>query len=218
MDKNDTPQVKTERASAENGAAGGAEAKSARPASRWKFGRGVYEKTDVPIRALDIFIFCVIGAILLLGIFGALGGGFRVNFDTGVSGVTIPTQRVRYGHYAVEPEAPVRPGYTLACWSTDAQEVDKWGFAYRQVTGDMTLYAVWAPALVTVRFDLDGGTVNGAESVPAQTVTYAESYGALPVPVKEGRTFAGWSYSGQIITSESTVTATGEHVLTALWQ
>ena len=49
-------------------------------------------------------------------------------------------------------------------------------------------------------------------------MTYGQAYGALPVPEKEGAVFAGWMYSGQIITEDSTVTMTGEHVLTALWE
>ena len=66
--------------------------------------------------------------------------------------------------------------------------------------------------------DLDGGTVNGWSEVESITVTYGQVYGALPVPEKEGAVFAGWMYSGQIITADSTVTMTGEHVLTALWE
>lgn len=218
MNENDTPQKKDSVLRPADREASGAPAAPARPASRWKFGRGVYEKTDVPVRALNFFILGTIALILLLAIIGALGGGFRVSFDTGVSGVEVPVQRVRYGQYAAEPEAPVRPGYTLTCWSADSQQVEKWGFAYRQVTQDTTLYAVWEPAQVTVRFDLDGGSVGGADTAAEQSVTYGEAYGTLPVPVKDGYTFAGWSYGGQIITEDSPVTATGEHVLTALWQ
>lgn len=80
--------------------------------------------------------------------------------------------------------------------------------------GEFTLYAVWRPASFTVKFDLAGGT---GDDTPI-TVTYGEPYGALPTPTKEGATFAGWEYSGQIITPETTVTMTGEHILTATWQ
>ena len=35
---------------------------------------------------------------------------------------------------------------------------------------------------------------------------------------KEGKTFAGWEDSGQMITADTVVQMTGEHVLTAIWK
>ncbi len=82
----------------------------------------------------------------------------------------------------------------------------------------MTLYAVWTAASFPVRFDLDGGTVDGEAEPDPITVTYGQPYGTLPTPEKEGAVFAGWTYSGQSITADTIVTMTGEHVLTAVWQ
>ena len=82
---------------------------------------------------------------------------------------------------------------------------------------DQTLYAVWTPAEVTVKFDLDGGKADGEAFIPDKTVTYGEAYGKLPVPEKEGFLFDGWVYSGAVIKADTTVTMTGEHVLTARW-
>ena len=48
-------------------------------------------------------------------------------------------------------------------------------------------------------------------------MTFGETYGELPIPVKEGSAFGGWEYSGQIITADTVVQMTGEHVLTATW-
>ena len=48
-------------------------------------------------------------------------------------------------------------------------------------------------------------------------MTYGEAYGELPVPEKEGFLFDGWVYSGAVIKADTTVTMTGEHVLTARW-
>ena len=48
-------------------------------------------------------------------------------------------------------------------------------------------------------------------------MTYGEAYGELPVPEKEGFLFDGWVYSGAVIKAATTVTMTGEHVLTARW-
>ena len=81
----------------------------------------------------------------------------------------------------------------------------------------MTLYAVWTPAQVTVKFDLDGGNIDGTTQADDKVVTYGEPYGELPVPEKEGYQFDGWVYSGNIIDADTVMTMTGEHVLTARW-
>ena len=184
---------------------------------RW-LGRGIYGSKDVPIRALNIFIASVIGLIIILCVIGSMGGGFRITFDTRMSDVTVETQRVRYGRLVAEPQAPVRPGYKLLCWSTDSQETTPWNFEYTTVSNDTKLYAVWAPAEYTVTFDLASGSVNGSKSAASITVVYSEAYGTLPAPQKEGYTFAGWRCGDESITAQSTVTTVGDHVLTAVWQ
>lgn len=184
---------------------------------RW-FGRGIYGSKDVPIRVLDACIGLMILAALVLTLWGATHSGFAIQFDTGVGDLTVETQKVQHGGTVAEPEAPLRPGYDLVGWSTTPEpEVHLWSFADATVQGDMTLYAVWEAASFPVKFDLAGGTVNGAAEAEAITVTYGQPYGELPVPEKEGAVFAGWVYSGQTITADTTVTMTGEHVLTAVW-
>lgn len=185
---------------------------------RW-FGRGIYGSKDVPIRVLDACIGLMILAALVLTLWGATHSGFAIQFDTGVDDLTVETQKVQHGGTVAEPEAPLRPGYDLVGWSTTPEpEVHLWSFADATVQGDMTLYAVWEAASFPVKFDLAGGTVNGAAEAEAITVTYGQPYGELPVPEKEGAVFAGWVYSGQTITADTPVTMTGEHVLTASWQ
>ena len=185
---------------------------------RW-FGRGIYGSKDVPIRVLDACIGLMILAALVLTLWGATHSGFAIQFDTGVDDLTVETQKVQHGGTVAEPEAPLRPGYYLVGWSTTPEpEVHLWSFADATVQGDMTLYAVWEAASFPVKFDLAGGTVNGAAEAEAITVTYGQPYGELPVPEKEGAVFAGWVYSGQTITADTPVTMTGEHVLTASWQ
>lgn len=180
---------------------------------RW-FGRGIYGSHDVPIRALDAVIGLMIAAIVLLTAWNSIFGGFTVSFSTGLSDVTVAPQKVRYGQQVSEPEAPLRPGYTLRWWSTDAGGTAEWYFPAAEVTGDMTLYAVWEPASYTVTFDPAGGT----GSLAPLTVTCGQPYGALPVPEKAGSTFAGWRCGSQTITADTAVTITGDHVLTAVWQ
>ena len=71
-------------------------------------------------------------------------------------------------------------------------------------------------ATTTVRFDANGGSVSTA----SKTVTVGNTYGTLPVPVRNGYTFAGWytsASSGSVVTSSTKVTKTAAHTLYAHW-
>lgn len=190
----------------------GAESVSGRPR---RFGRGIYDKTDTPIRLLDGFIAGIIIIIVVMVAVFAIFGGFTVSFNTS-GGTEIASQKLRYGNYVEEPEEPVRQGYIFAGWYYEGHENETWDFSVGTVGGDLELIARWEPAKVTVKFDADGGQMpDGTESME---VTYQEEYGELPIPQKEGCRFAGWMYSGEEITAESVVAMPGEHVLTALWE
>lgn len=67
-----------------------------------------------------------------------------------------------------------------------------------------------------VLFDANGGKVN----IEKKKVVLGNSYGELPVPVKDGYTFDGWFTSldgGDKITEESTIVNTKNHTLYARW-
>ena len=150
-------------------------------------------------------------------IFFAVRGGFNIVYDTD-GGSEVAARKVRYGEFLTEPETPYKPGYTFDGWYTEKEgETVLWYFQSEKVTGDMTLTAHWVPAQFTVKFDYDGGTGADGSTVESKQVTFGETYGELPTPVKEGSTFGGWEYSGQIITADTVVQMTGEHVLTANW-
>ena len=184
---------------------------------KW-FGRGIYGSKDVPIRILDGFIIGAICFVVILVFWFATHGGYNVTFDT-EGGSEIAAQRLKHGELAKEPETPLKPGYTFCGWITSEDEslAKEWNFSEDRVENDQTLYAVWTPAEVTVKFELDGGKADGETFIPDKTVTYGEAYGELPVPEKEGFLFDGWVYSGAVIKADTTVTMTGEHVLTARW-
>lgn len=184
---------------------------------KW-FGRGIYGSKDVPIRILDGFIIGAICFVMILVFWFATHGGYNVTFDT-EGGSEIAAQRLKHGELAKEPEIPLKPGYTFCGWITSEDEslAKEWNFATDKVENDMTLYAVWMPAEVMVKFDLDGGNLDEETYIPDKAVTYGEAYGELPVPEKEGFLFDGWVYSGAVIKADTTVTMTGEHVLTARW-
>lgn len=185
---------------------------------RW-FQRGVYGSKSVPIRILDGLIIGAISAIIILIIVFALNGGYHVYFETN-GGSEVVSQNLRYGTLAQEPEAPQKPGYEFVRWmnSEDESLAEEWNFSEDKVEGDVTLYAVWKPAQITVKFDFNGGNVAGDSQIAGQTVTFEEAYGELPVPARTGYEFDGWEYSGNIIESDTIVVTSGEHVLTARWR
>lgn len=196
----------------ENESNQGAGSASGRPR---RFGRGIYDKTDTPIRLLDGFIAGLIVVIVAMVLLFAVFRGFTVSFETS-GGTEIASQKLRHGNRVEEPEEPVRQGYDFAGWYYEGHEDETWDFTVNTVGSDLTLIARWEPAKITVKFDADGGRMpEGLESIE---VTYQEDYGELPVPVKEGSRFAGWVYSGEEITADSIVAMPGEHVLTALWE
>lgn len=187
-----------------------------RPKGKW-FGRGIYGSKDVPIRILDGLIGVLIVVIVAMILFFAVRGGFNIVYDTD-GGSDVASRKVRYGEFITEPETPYKPGYTFEGWYTEKEgEIVQWYFQSEKVTGDMTLTAHWIPAQITVKFNYDGGTDADGSTLESKQVTFGETYGELPVPVKDGSSFEGWEYSGQIITADTPVQMTGEHVLTALW-
>lgn len=184
---------------------------------RW-IGKGIYGSKDIPIKILDGMIGLFVVMIIVFIIVFAIHGGYHVTFDTD-GGSEIAEQVVEYGACAETPEIPVKPGYTFVKWVTSEDEylAEVWDFSVNKVENDVTLYAVWEPAQITIKFDLDGGKFNDRSDLREQQVVYGEPYGALPIPEKEGFQFDGWIYSGQVIEETTVVFMTGEHVLTARW-
>lgn len=196
-----------------------AKEKTAEIKSRRWFQRGVYGSKSVPIRILDGLIIGAIAVIIILIFVFALNGGYHVYFETN-GGSEVVSQNLRYGTLAQEPEAPQKPGYEFVRWmnSEDESLAEEWDFSEDKVEGDVTLYAVWKPAQITVKFDLNGGNVAGDSQIANKTVTFEETYGELPVPERIGYEFDGWEYSGNIIEADTIVVTSGEHVLTARWR
>ena len=116
---------------------------------------------------------------------------------------------------AVTLPTPTRTGYTFAGWSLtrDAES----GITGRYTpAGDETRYALWTANTYTVSFDANGGTVDP----DSKTVTYGESYGDLPEPVRSDYLFAGWFTSadgGTQVTSDTTMDLAADHSLYAHW-
>lgn len=182
---------------------------------RW-FGRGIYGSKDVPIRILDGLIGVLIVAIVVLITIFTINGGYMITFDT-AGGSEVASVKLRHGEVIAEPEQPTKAGYEFAGWYYGPDQEFLWAFDSGTVGGDLTLTAHWIPAQVPVKFDLNGGQLVSGETENVD-VTFGEPYGELPAVQKTGAVFDGWEYSSQQITSETTVSVNGEHVLTARWK
>lgn len=72
------------------------------------------------------------------------GGPWAVHFDSNYYGSeTYESLTVDGGKKIQQPETPVRDGYALLGWYSDAAMTVKWDFEKDKVQSDMTLYALW---------------------------------------------------------------------------
>lgn len=126
--------------------------------------------------------------------------------------------------YGTLPQA-TRTGYNLAGWYTgysnnsgvQVKATDK-----VSLTSDQTLYARWTPKagsnVYTVTLDYNGAVTSTKPET--RTVTYGQTYGTLPEPIREGYTFAGWytaKTGGSKVTSTTKATTQKNHTLYAHW-
>ena len=108
-------------------------------------------------------------------------------------------------------EIPARKGYALQKWflaGDTAQtevKIGANGIPEDGVTGDMDLYAFWMQDVYTISYDLDGGRISGSY----QTKYTVTTRYTLPVPVKDGYTFAGWTGSNGTTPETEVVIPTG---------
>jgi uncharacterized repeat protein (TIGR02543 family) len=144
---------------------------------------------------------------------------YRVDYDAEGGSVDPVSKDVVYDlYYGFLPE-PVRSGYRFAgWWNGDGGTGSPIETSSKVTTAhDHVLHAKWTPRSYTVRFDPGGGSVSPASG----TVIFDGPYGALPVPVRTGYSFAGW-WSGQggtgmKVESATTVVTDADHSLYAKW-
>mgnify|MGYP004465302341 CR=1 FL=1 len=115
------------------------------------------------------------------------------------------------GTYGQPIEAPAvsRMGYTFAGWEPQIPEA--------MGKTALTFTAQWTANTYTITFDANGGSCTTA----SKSVTYASTYGDLPVPTREGYGFDGWftaQNDGTKVTGNDTVTITADQTLYAHWK
>ena len=110
---------------------------------------------------------------------------FTVTFDTGLSGVTVPSQLVVGGELATEPTAPADANHTFIGWFTDAACTQAHSFE-TPVTSNMTVYGKWHSNNVTITFDSQNGTTN-----TTQVIAYGGKVTKPSDPINGDKVFAG---------------------------
>ncbi len=143
---------------------------------------------------------------------------YTVNFVTNYEAVL--NNQIIYEDEEINEPILVRENYNLIGWYTDAEFNIKWDFN-NKVTGDMTLYAKWGKLTYSVRFEYNGGFVEGQTfgeievlkgnkiSKPTQNQT----------PTKNKYEFLGWFDSLESTDAfDFNTVITGDMILYAKWE
>lgn len=123
---------------------------------------------------------------------------------------TSSTQKVKYRQSADEPEI-------VRDFPDQNMVFEKWDKSFQEITGHLTVNAVYASTSLKVTFNLNGGSGAAPASV---IVRKGGAYGTLPSASRDGYDFAGWftqTSGGVQITETTVVTKTGEEILYAHW-
>ena len=140
-----------------------------------------------------------------------------LNSNGGSCGYDVMT--FKYGEAMSGLPVPTKEGYQFIGWyDKNSLPANKYTsetvFENRNIT---ILYALWAKADYTLKFDANGGECD-VESMP---IYYGQNFGTLPVPEKPGCKFNGWyDDKDNSITATSAVpdlSKTGELTVKAKW-
>lgn len=114
----------------------------------------------------------------------------------------------------------VRENYSLVGWYTDAGFGTKWDFN-NKVTGNMTLYAKWEKLTFTVRFEYNGGFIDGRTFKEIEVLKNNKLLEptAEQTPTKNKHEFLGWFESLDATTPfDFDTNITADMILYAKWE
>ena len=108
-----------------------------------------------------------------------------------------------------------KTGYSFTGWNTLP---DGTGTAYKDrelitIDDNLELYAQWEPGTFTLTFYPNLGTV----SPKTKQVVYGSPIGELPIPVRPGFKFDGWTLYSKMITEETIWSYTSDNTAMAKW-
>lgn len=138
---------------------------------------------------------------------------YIVNFDADGGYVSPEIIEVAPGNPYGQLPIPEKDGNTFLGWYTSSRNfVDETTLVSE--SGNHTLYAEWQTWTYCITFETDGGT-----GVPEfYEVLHNGVYGELPVPEKDGYTFAGWcSETGEQVFNDTVILVNNSHTLYANW-
>ena len=107
-----------------------------------------------------------------------------------------------------------RGGYDFAGWYLPSGE-RIYSYSTVTITSDTTLTARWTPATYILYFAYTDSDIT-CDTV-LKYVTYGNTYGDLPTPVKNHYVFTGWAVNGKPITPSTTVAITGNDSAWPTW-
>ena len=143
---------------------------------------------------------------------------YQITYNLG--GGTLAGQRTSY---TVETETfslpmPERKGYTFSGWTGSNGGTAQTGVKVEKgSTGDKVYNANWTPVTYTIAYSLNGGTMTGQRT--SYTIETADFI--LPVPVRSGYEFTGWTGSNGTIPQTRVIISkgsTGNRSYTANWK
>ena len=140
---------------------------------------------------------------------------YIITFNANGGSVSTKTKSYSYGKIYGALPIPKYTGFIFDGWYTEATGGTKINSS-DIIEGDATLYAHWTARGYVVTFNASGGTVETGN----KTVIYKETYGELPIPVKEGYTFAGWytyASGGSEVKATDIVNITANKMIYAHW-
>lgn len=113
---------------------------------------------------------------------------YTVTFSPGYDGGRSKTETVEKKDTVSVPDEIYRPGYIFAgWWYKDEDGWRLWDFENDKVYEDITLTARWERVTYTIHLDANGGECDMIEYK-----AYPNEKLKLPIPTREGYTFAGW--------------------------
>ncbi len=117
--------------------------------------------------------------------------GLTVTFNSNGGSSVASYNNVPYGSTISAPTAPTKSGFAFVRWYKEQSLTNAWSFDNDRVSGNVTLYAMWAEAQdITVTFDPN----NGKDNAVARTIKTGESITMPPTPSAPdtGYSFLGW--------------------------